>query len=373
MKLTSTSSVNNLRISLVLLYGLGLTVVSGTFDPQVICTLLANGTKINDPRACNAWIVCVDGEPIGGTCGTDLFYDRESEECVPSSNITCISSNPCAAVQNGFVADPYSCSDYYYCLNGNGTHGQCNSGMNYNPGTEDCIRNFTCTQTMLPDSYCNILPDGVFIKDPTSCNGYQMCWQGVVINGTCPDTFYFSAANGECEYPQNVTCAITEEPLIAKSGECSSAGQFVSDGSTCNGYYYCQQLDNGEMELVHGECASAYFFSAADGGACVPRSQIHCDYDRCAGLGETNIQLANESDDDCTGYAICQSGVSIGSGLCPSDEYFDELTQRCTTQLISYPACALSAASSTSTPQGEQQTVTMINDDTSSDTSATIS
>ncbi|XP_030571032.1 peritrophin-48 [Drosophila novamexicana] len=336
-----------------ILLGLGLilpTCLASSFDPELICTLVVDGTKMNDPRVCNGWIQCVDGKPVSGTCDDGLFYDRQTEDCVPSADTNCISSDPCAAQPNGFAADPYSCNGYYYCKQGVGTRGVCNNGLNYNPGTESCIRDFPCTAKMNPDSYCNILPDGVFAKDTLNCNGWQMCWKGEVINGTCPATFYFSAAKGDCDYPQNVECAITEPPPLTAAPEaCPKAGSFISDESSCNGYYYCRESSDGQMQLQHGECDDGRFFSARDGGACVPRSKLQCDYDRCVDLGYTGIQLANESNDGCTGFAICQDGVKIGEGTCPNGEYFDELTQRCTNQVISYPACALSSQSTTQT------------------------
>ncbi|EDW70409.2 peritrophin-48 isoform X2 [Drosophila virilis] len=339
----------------LILLGLGLilpTCLASSFDPELICTLVVNGTKINDPRVCNGWIQCVDGKSVSGTCDDGLFYDRQTEDCVPSADTNCISSDPCAAQPNGFAADPYSCNGYYYCKQGVGTRGVCNNGLNYNPGTESCIRDFPCTAKMNPDSYCNILPDGVFAKDTLNCNGWQMCWKGEVINGTCPATFYFSAAKGDCDYPQNVECAITEPPPLTAAPEaCPKAGSFISDESSCNGYYYCRESSDGQMLLQHGECDDGRFFSARDGGACVPRSKLQCDYDRCVDLGYTGIQLANESNDGCTGFSICQDGVKIGEGTCPNGDYFDELSQRCTNQVISYPACALSSQSTTQTTE----------------------
>ncbi|XP_017080269.1 peritrophin-48 [Drosophila eugracilis] len=343
----------------ILFLGLGMVpLISGasTFNATFICELVVNGTKMNDPRACNAWVQCIDGTPVSGTCGTGLFYDRESQKCLPSASVKCLSSDPCAALTTGFAADPYSCNGYYYCMNGKGTHGVCNSGMNYNSGTQDCIRDFPCADKMDPDSLCNILPDGVFIKDTNNCNGYQMCWNDQVINGTCPGTFYFKASTAECDYPQDVNCDITAVPDIIEKGVCPDSGGFISDNKTCNGYYYCKAVADGEFSLEHGVCSDGRFFLATDGGACVPRSKVKCSYDRCVGLGNTTIQLANESDDGCHGYSICQDGVVIGQGTCPQDEYFDELTQRCTTQTITYAACQISDVTTTGT-QVEQVTV----------------
>ncbi|XP_017059374.1 peritrophin-44 [Drosophila ficusphila] len=335
----------------ILIFGLvGVPLISGasTFNATLICELVVNGTKMNDPRACNAWVQCVDGSPVGGTCGTGLFYDRESQECLTSSSVKCLSSDPCAALPTGFAADPYSCNGYYYCKDGKGTHGVCNTGMNFNPGTQDCIRDFPCTDKMDPDSYCNILPDGVFVKNPNNCNGYQMCWDGQVLNGTCPGTFYFKSSTAECDYQQDVECDVTPVTDVVEKGVCPESGGFISDNSTCNGYYYCKPMADGEFTLEHGECSDGRFFLASDGGACVPRSKVKCDYDRCVGLGNSTIQLANESDDGCRGYSICQDGVVIGQGTCPQDEYFDEVTQRCTTQVITYAACQTSGGTTLS-------------------------
>ncbi|XP_037939650.1 peritrophin-48-like [Teleopsis dalmanni] len=327
------------------------------FDPNLICELLPDNTKIRDPRACNAWIECTNNEAVSGTCDGELFYDRETEECVSPDSIKCISSNPCAATAgtDGFVADPYSCNGYYYCSAGNAAHGECSSGMNFNPGTQDCIRNFPCPAKLNPDSYCNIVPDGVFIKNSTDCIGWQMCWQGVVINGTCPDYFYFNRLTSKCDYPQNVDCIqpTTEPPTMPAGESCTNINDFISDGYSCNGYFLCRSLKAGttdDYDLVHGVCDNGRFFSPENGGACVNRTQIYCPYNRCVDIGYGGIKLVNESSDDCTGFALCQNGEQISAGTCPDGEYFNEVTQLCTTEVISFPACALSAEETTTEP-----------------------
>ncbi|XP_060654966.1 peritrophin-48 [Drosophila nasuta] len=316
--------------------------VNCAFDPESICSLVMDGIKMKDPRACDTWIECLNGSPISGSCDEGYFYERESQSCLPADEVKCISSNPCAAIETGFAADPYSCNGYYYCREGQATLGECRAGYNYNPGLETCIRDYPCTIGMDPNSICNILPDGVFMKDSSNCNGWQMCWRGNVIIDTCSDTFYFDAAQSKCEYPQNVQCSHTEPPpQIADDETCPQSDIFVSDGKTCNGYYYCHENDAGEMLLLAGTCSEGRFFNAAQQGSCVPQEKLHCSYDRCVNRGQSHVELANVSDDGCRGYSICQDGVTIGIGICPADQpYFDELTQRCTSEIISYAACA---------------------------------
>lgn len=314
------------------------------FNPDLLCTYIANNTKIKDPTACNKYITCIDQKPISGICEGDLFYDRNTGSCVPPDSVKCYSSNPCATKPgvNGFVADPYSCNGYYYCQNGKGTHGNCSPGMNFNPISMNCIRNYPCEVKILPEDYCNIVPDGVFIKVPDSCTEYQMCWHDKLINGTCPDTFYFNAFLGECDYPNDVDCVerTTLAPEIPDGVKCTEAGVFISDGVSCNGYYYCNGQEDGSIELIHGECPFERFFDPSDGGACVVRTTIACPYNRCVTLGYHNIQMANINDGGCRGFLLCQDGKVIGQSECPEGEYFNELEQLCTTEVINYPACA---------------------------------
>lgn len=317
-----------------------------------MCTYIANGTKIKDPSACNTYITCVDDEPISGTCG-NLFYDRNTGECVDPSTVKCYSSNPCAATPgvNEFVPDPYSCNGYYYCSNGKGTHGECSAGWNFNPDSKNCIRNFSCEITILPEDLCNIVPDGVFIKVPGTCTEYQTCWRNTLLNGTCPDTFYFNPFTGQCDYPSEVDCpdATTPQPEIPETVECTIADVFIADGRTCNGYYYCRGNSNGTIDLIHGNCPVDRFFNPANNGSCVIRTNITCPYNRCVTLGLDYIQLANINNDGCTGFSICQDGEEIAKSSCPTDQYFDEMSQRCTTDVITYPACALMAPTETTT------------------------
>lgn len=271
--------------------------------------------------------------------------------CVEPDTVKCYSSNPCASTPgvNGFVADPFSCNGYYYCEDGDGIQGLCSSGWNFNPETKNCIRNFPCELKILPYDYCNIVPDGVFIKVPNTCTDYQTCWRGDLLNGTCPHTFYFNAINGECDYPENVDCveSTTLAPEIPSEIECPEAGVFIADGKSCNGYYYCKGLEDGSIEPIHSQCPDGRFFDPKDGGACVIRTNIACPYNRCVTMGYENIQLANVYDDGCTGFHLCQDGEIIGSGECPSGQYFNELLQLCTEQMVTFAACSYESMEST--------------------------
>ncbi|XP_055856193.1 peritrophin-48 [Episyrphus balteatus] len=316
------------------------------FNATFACTIVQNGTVLKDPTSCNTWIQCINQKPISGSCPNGLFFNRNTNKCVDPDTIKCLSSEPCASVttKNGtFLADPYSCSSYYYCLNGVATLGACSSGLNYNPETDVCIQNFTCPQNLDPDNWCNIIPDGQFFSNLQRCRKYHFCQNGILENGTCPTGYYFNAFKSICDYEKNVYCPLAELRKFKKSGQgiCQNDGQFLSDNTTCSGYFYCQLEESGEFQMIWQNCSNGRFFDPLDGGKCGYRSDVECKYDRCVGMGLNGIQLVNGQSDSCRGYLICQDGKQIGNGTCPDDKkYFDEDLQRCTSDVVQFPACS---------------------------------
>ncbi|XP_073839859.1 peritrophin-44-like [Musca autumnalis] len=309
------------------------------FIPEELCPLLPYDTKIKDPRFCNVYIDCYNETSTTDNCGAQ-FFNRNTGECVDPLTIECLSSDPCAKRPTGFVDDPYSCNYYYYCANGKGTRGECSAGLNYNPETSNCVRNFPCEKTMLPEDYCNIVPEGVFIKVPGSCEAYQVCWQSQLLNGTCPPGFYYDSYRGGCDYPSHVDCRDTSIPDAPEDVKCTQAGEFISDGVSCDGYFYCGVNADEEFTMTHGRCPVDRFFDASEGGQCAPRTDIKCSHDRCVTLGMDYIQMANENSDGCNGFLLCQSGKTIGRASCPEGQYFDEWSQLCVERVIDFVACA---------------------------------
>ncbi|XP_075161955.1 peritrophin-44 isoform X2 [Haematobia irritans] len=359
---------------LVLLIGQQ-TVAQGNdvFNPDTLCPLIANGTKIKDPRYCNVYIVCMNDTSISGSCG-DQFFDCNTGECVDPASVNCISSDPCAKNPTGFVADPYTCNGYYYCSDGVGTRGECSAGLNYNPETNNCIRNFPCEITMLPEDYCNIVPVGAFIKVPGSCTEYQTCWQSKLLNGTCPAGFYFDAFKGDCDYPHNVDCVDDNnpDPEIPADVACNKTGVFISDGVSCNGYFYCGDKNaDGDYDMIHGTCPVDRFFDATDGGQCLARTKVRCPYDRCVTLGMDFMQMANLDGDDCKGFAICQYGKEISRAECPSGQYFDEMSQLCVTEPVTYAACSTTVATTTTSSPASSTEPTTTTEETTGESSTT--
>uniref|UniRef100_A0A182N3U2 Chitin-binding type-2 domain-containing protein n=1 Tax=Anopheles dirus TaxID=7168 RepID=A0A182N3U2_9DIPT len=50
---------------------------------------------------------------------------------------------------------------------------------------------------------------GIFMPHPTSCQKYLNCWQGLLIEGSCPLGLYFDLERQVCESEARVRCTMT--------------------------------------------------------------------------------------------------------------------------------------------------------------------
>uniref|UniRef100_A0A1I8P0D5 Chitin-binding type-2 domain-containing protein n=1 Tax=Stomoxys calcitrans TaxID=35570 RepID=A0A1I8P0D5_STOCA len=330
------------------------------FDPEHLCTLVADGTKLKDPSSCSVHIECRNGHGFKFTCADNLWFDRNTGHCVEPESIKCLSSQPCLGKHKVFTPDPYSCNGYYYCENGEGKPGVCGNGMFFNPETLNCVKDFSCNIEMLPEDYCNIVPEGVFIKVPETCQEYQTCWNSQLHNGSCSKGFYFNAQKGICDLPQNVECS-EKEPENPPNVPCYSDGVFISDGISCNGYYYCSaKKEGGGFDKIHGKCPVGRFFDSQEGGQCLPRANVSCSFDRCVTKGTDRIEMVNVQGDGCRGYAMCQHGEEIGRNECPEGRYFDETFELCVKEEVKYTACAIDDTVTTTTTMATATTTTVL-------------
>ncbi|XP_050090303.1 peritrophin-1-like [Anopheles aquasalis] len=66
----------------------------------------------------------------------------------------------------------------------------------------------TAIAQQLPELDCTN-PDntGIFLPHPESCQKYLLCWQGGLIEGSCPLGLYFDLERQVCESEARVRCA----------------------------------------------------------------------------------------------------------------------------------------------------------------------
>uniref|UniRef100_A0A182WDT3 Chitin-binding type-2 domain-containing protein n=1 Tax=Anopheles minimus TaxID=112268 RepID=A0A182WDT3_9DIPT len=62
---------------------------------------------------------------------------------------------------------------------------------------------------------------GIFLPHPTDCQKYLNCWQGLLIEGSCPLGLYFDLERQVCESEARVRCTmnvVDPEPVNGVTG-----------------------------------------------------------------------------------------------------------------------------------------------------------
>ncbi|XP_005181198.1 uncharacterized protein LOC101890421 [Musca domestica] len=292
------------------------------FDASTICPLLPHGTRIKDPNFCNFFIECQNDIILWGSCD-DLYFDAKTGKCQDPAMVRCLSSQPCLYKDGVFVADPYSCETYYYCSQGVGIRGTCSSGMFFNPDTGYCVRDFPCPIVLYPEDVCNIVPDGVNIQVPQQSREYQTCWDSILYNNTCPETFVFDTGRGYCiptgpiQDPTDLESSFRPEhycPFVAY-------GTLIKDPRYCDTYVECMDDRNKPHTCPEGLHFDLESLTCTD-----PNTAKCLTIKPCR-----HKHMVNVADPfSCSSYLYCYNGIA-SRVQCPTGQNFNPDTGLCTT------------------------------------------
>lgn len=297
-----------------------------------ICRLFPDGTKIGDPRSCDSYITCTNSTEVSTKCPNNQIFSVDSKKCV-SSKTGC--EDPCAPdIDDYWIADPKSCSGYYFCSNGVGVLGHCSSDQHFSEEKQECF--FSETSKCKGDSYCKVVPNGINFRDESNCEKYRVCLRGKLKSKNCPKGQWFDRELGQCAAKALVKNCKILSAKICMNGRKTEKNKYVKDRQTCRGYYYCK--DKGKEVDENPEwhqCKEDFFFNYKD-QSCTHPLNVECDSDRCDGRGDLFVN----SDKDCQHYLVCQNGVTIAERKCADETFFDEKRQGCTSEVIEYDICS---------------------------------
>ncbi|XP_044317523.1 peritrophin-44 isoform X1 [Drosophila rhopaloa] len=322
------------------------------YTMEEMCAQWSGTGYVGNPSNCRAWGYCQGQKLLGwGTCPNDYVFNSQKGSCGYANSTVCATSavDTCkAAASPMYVADPQNCTQYCYC-NGKGDteYGNCGVGGVYSAGTGKCVWGPTCPQ----DNICRFMLNGIYVGDPANCGSYIACNNGVGTAGKCGTDLTYNLANGYCQTtnncdgdnsnsgsdgeftinePDTTICAKNWEAAeFPKVGTVTQTYKYVSDDTTCYGYYYCATK---EGTGYWNECPTGTQFNQA-AGKCVSPASFSCAYDRC---GNVNSQFMTVLNSNCQKYKICASSVVQS---CPNNLYYDEVYNICTTDEPTYAIC----------------------------------
>ncbi|EDV39392.1 uncharacterized protein Dana_GF24516 [Drosophila ananassae] len=197
---------------------------------------------------------------------------------------------------------------------------------------------------------CTNLPNGVFLRDPTSCNKFYICLNGKPRPGNCPSNLNFDIKNKVCNYPSLVDCSIDEKPEVVTKKpsednntlDCRSLhnGAYIRDPTSCSKFYVCA---NGRA--IARECPRGLYFDFTFNFCNYP-GQVKCsigessagshrppnrasvpDCSKAAdGTRFGDIKMRNK-------YYSCRKGKAV-LNYCSAGMWFDAEKQKCIDQRL---------------------------------------
>ncbi|XP_055857078.1 peritrophin-44-like [Episyrphus balteatus] len=295
------------------------------------CRLFPDGTKFASPKSCDSYVTCTNSTEVTTKCSKNQIFSVESKKCV-TSKTGC--PDPCAPdIDNYWVADPKSCSGYYYCQNGTGLLGNCALGQHFNELDQECI--YSEKSKCKGDSYCQIVPNGIMFKDEKNCEKYQICEKSKLKSKSCPKGQWFDRDTGKCAAKATVKSCNSLPQKVCVSGWKTEKNKAVKDKATCRGYYWC--ADKGKQADENPEwhqCKEGEFFNYKK-QSCMHPLNVDCEEDRCDGRGNLFVN----SDTSCQHYLVCKDGMTVAERKCADEMFYDEKRQACTTEVIEYDIC----------------------------------
>uniref|UniRef100_A0A182SLF2 Chitin-binding type-2 domain-containing protein n=1 Tax=Anopheles maculatus TaxID=74869 RepID=A0A182SLF2_9DIPT len=160
---------------------------------------------------------------------------------------------------------------------------------------------------------CLGIPDGVFVNDFTSCDGYFLCLGGVPTQAQCPPGFYFNEAQQLCDFPQNVFCHVCNQ---------QTGVQLFPHPTNCDQFITC----SSGISFV-GNCKPGETYDAAL-QACKSEFRVDCERFRCPDVDNPNMVVFIPGIQSCDEYFICQAGSPI-QRFCAPGLHWNREAERC--------------------------------------------
>ncbi|XP_023015448.2 peritrophin-44 [Leptinotarsa decemlineata] len=148
-----------------------------------------------------------------------------------------------------YFANPYDCTLYYECYQGNLYEMGCAIGLEWNPTTSECVLPYlsgcTAKQTSVappdvtPDPSCPYPSDTItYDIDPSNCQRFFECYQGKRYGVVCPNNLYWNHVMNYCDDFEEVDCSrgrVTTVTPTYPTGPTPLPTCFYSESSV---YYY---------------------------------------------------------------------------------------------------------------------------------------
>nr|XP_017021030.2 chitin-binding domain protein cbd-1 [Drosophila kikkawai] len=273
-------------------YVVSLCLALSLFVGSLNAECCTDGETKCDPDDCTKYSVCCHGEFVSKSCIDGEYWNPEIGEC-DTNNGECYPPN---CEEGEIEANPDDCAGYLECVNGIVVDQSCPDGYFFNE--TECTRD-TC-------GVCVNCTEGSTKPEPSGdCTKYLLCSGGKYVTVSCDSGYYWNNTWGEC---------------LEDNGECNGSpscteGELEWNPLDCAGYRLCS---NGS--LVNKTCPDGAYFDN-NMRACVQDTNGTC-------VNCTEGSKQPEPSGDCTKYLLCSGGKYV-TVSCDSGYYWNNTWGEC--------------------------------------------
>jgi len=180
--------------------------------PEPSCEGVDNFRLIPSPLTCYDYYMCISEVAFRLTCPRGLYFSERIQSCDYPAYVDCVSiPQPTPPPQNvtcdgvadtSFISSPFSCSQFFQCINGNANQLQCPSGMWFSQPIQTCDdpSNVDCDleerptppttpipPTPVPSPRCANITEGSFIDNLYACDSFYQCINTQAVRQYCQE------------------------------------------------------------------------------------------------------------------------------------------------------------------------------------------
>lgn len=156
--------------------------------------------------ACGEFFQCIDAEPHGRVCQEGLWFNYNQQRCTEPFMTQCeLDAIVCLGVEGeNAVRAPASCSEFVECIRGVPFPGRCWNNLFFNEETQRCVppEEVQCdlnVPTEPPRSQCDGERDFWLAGSLEGCDKYYVCYNNeILFSLDCPENQVFDYKTQVC-------------------------------------------------------------------------------------------------------------------------------------------------------------------------------
>lgn len=142
-------------------------------DENTVCESVFDGILVANPKSCRHYFACNEGHANEGSCAEGYAFNEDKQQCDPEDQVDCVL---CGDERFETHADPKSCLNYYWCINGKRTKWSCSPGTRFDKKSSSCKprKEARCDVTNIC-RYHNSSAIDFLVGDLNSCHKWVFC------------------------------------------------------------------------------------------------------------------------------------------------------------------------------------------------------